>query len=139
MCNSERNADIRTVNQHVRQTRSRTRHRRTEPVAGSIPQGRGDLGGGRSSPATGERVDSPIDAAVTDARNHEAQESVVEIAHQVRGNGFDIPPRAQALRGQLVAVEAVDQGGNRAPFVADRRENLFAVRSTQTHSNTRSD
>jgi hypothetical protein len=84
-----------------------------------------DLRGGGSRPTTGQCVDPAIHAAVTNAASDEPSEPVCEIANQVRGHGFDIPPSAEALRGHCSGLRLSIR------LAIDRR-------SSATAANTRS-
>lgn len=133
MRNSEWDAHVGAVHQNVREPRQWTRHWRTEPVTGSPSEGFGDLGRRRLCPATGQRVDPAIDAAVANSTGQEAPEAVTEIADQMSGNGFDIPSGAQTQGGQLVGTEAIDESGDRRPLVSYRTEDLLAFIPAETH------
>jgi hypothetical protein len=84
--------------------------------------------------ASGQFVDPATQAAAPDRHLEKPGHPIGRGAYDVRCDRLDIPPPAQARRGELGLVEAADENGELTPLVGDRIQNEPFINTGQSYS-----
>lgn len=112
MLDTQGDAHVTAVHQHVGQTRQRPGNGWAQRMIGLSFEGLCDVDGRGTRSTASQRVDPAVEVAVANATDQEPTEAVLEVADKMRSNRFHIPTGTQTRCGQLFGIEAVKKSGD---------------------------